>query len=232
LTPVFRHVAHDRNGKLQYTKDGSVALPSDLIDHPGTVGCFASEKRRPWITRDGDLVLIDRSITQPKDLWEKPTAVFFSVLPATYEVMMRTVPFPLGFSARERPEYIDPKRITRYQDVTNQLYPTREFISEMDKRSVQMIEEASGPGFLVGWLHVIQAGGDLDVEIDSSDSPPWRLNFTSQSPLSHYCPRIAISDWQHTRMPDTESLAISDAPLLSGIEILGQVVGWLSKQTS
>ena len=95
-----------------------------------------------------------------------------------------------------------------------------------------MVEEASGPGFLVGWLHVIRAGDDLDVEIDLSDSPPWRLIFKSQSPLSHYCPRIAISDWQYTPMPDTEFLTKSQAPLLSGIEILGHVVGWLSKQTS
>jgi transcriptional regulator with XRE-family HTH domain len=230
--PVFRNLTKSPHGKLEYIADGNIALPSDLIDHPGSVACFAPERRRPWITRDDDLVLIDRSLTQPKDLWEKLSAVFFSSLPITNEAMMGAVPMPLGFIARPRPAFIDPKRPTNYRAVTDFLYPRGESPSEPQKRYAQLIEEASGPGFLVGWLHVILAGDDVDLEFDTSDSPPWRLALTVQSPLSSFCPRVALSDWRYTHMPDTEYLTVSQVPLLPGIEILGQVVGWLGKEGS
>jgi transcriptional regulator with XRE-family HTH domain len=230
--PIRRHLARDRHGNLEYTADGSVALPSDLVSHPGSLVCFATERRRPWIAQDGDLVFVDQSLTQPHELWNKLTAIFFAALPTNYEVLLRTVPMPLGFTSWQRPEFIDPKKQVSYKATADRLYPTREFNSDAEKRYIQAIEEAGGPDLLVGWLHIIQAGGDIDIDLDASDAPPWRLGLRVHSPLSSYCPRIALSDWQFTRMPDPEYLTIAHGPLIAGVEILGQVVGWFGKGSS
>jgi len=106
-----------------------------------------------------------------------------------------------------------------------------EFAGELEERKVLEIEGATRPGCLVGWLQIAQTR-TVDAMIGEQDTIPWCLGLQVHSPFSWFSPRIAISKWQPGKIPDRPRMKFTDCPLINGVEILGQAVGWLSDQSS
>ncbi len=86
------------------------------------------------------------------------------------------------------------------------------------------------PGFLTGWIHIIY-GNEATLSADLSEYDPWRLALRVHAPWSGFSPNVALSEWQFGRPPDVEELLLSDIKLLEGVLVLGEVVGWIGKQS-
>jgi transcriptional regulator with XRE-family HTH domain len=228
--PVFGSLSLDRSGNIAQVWKGALALSSSRFARRDSISCLMSDRRPPWVDDEEELVLVDRSIVEPKDLWRKPAAVFFSNFPASFASLSRTAPFPLGWSFRPLTDVIDPTTSSNLRDLNQDLYPDREFTGELEKRQVQLLEEAVRPGFLTGWIHVIY--GDVEtLSLNTPANDPWRLALRVHAPWSGFSPKIALSDWQINRPPNIEDLLLSHVKLLDGVRILGEVVGWIGAQS-
>jgi len=228
--PVFGSLSLDRNGNIAHVWKGALTLSSSRFNRSNTISCLMSDRRPPWVDDEEELLLVDRSIIEPKNLWRKLAAVFFSNFPASLDSLTRTVPFPLGWSFRPMTDLMDPTTSMSLRDLTRDLFPDRNFADELEKRHVQRLEEAVRPGFLTGWIHVIY--GDAETLSLTPGCDPWRLALRVHAPWSGFSPKIALSEWQFNRPPDIEDLLLSHVKLLEGVRVLGEVVGWIGTQSS
>jgi hypothetical protein len=189
-----------------------------------------SDRRPPWVNDDEELVLVDRTVVDPKDLWRKPAAVFFATFPASFDSLSRAVPFPLGWSYRPVTDLIEPQTSRDLSDLNRALFPDRNFESNVEKRHVQGLEDAMRPGFLTGWIRIIY-GNEATLSAEASECDPWRLALRVHAPWSGFSPNVALSEWQFGRPPDVEELLLNDVKLLEGVRVLGKVVGWIGTQS-
>jgi transcriptional regulator with XRE-family HTH domain len=121
--PVFGSLSLDRNGNIAQVWKGALALSSSRFGRSNSISCLMSDRRPPWVDDEDELVLVDRSVIEPKDLWKKPAAVFFSSFPASIDSLSRTTPFPLGWSSRPLTDLIDPATSRNLKDLSRDLYP-------------------------------------------------------------------------------------------------------------
>src|ERR1035437_3777559 len=94
--PVIRELSVDEHGELLETEDESVSLPAERFSHPASIVCLKCAKRDPWISNDGDLVIVDRSVTDPDKLLRRMTVVFFDPFPVLRRRGYRRVPSGLN----------------------------------------------------------------------------------------------------------------------------------------
>lgn len=230
--PVLKDLAYDHQGRLIHITDGSVSISARLYPRPERITCFKFRRVAPWGNNTDELVLVDRTVRELPNVWNKPVVVFFETFPISYHILAAQVAFPLGWSNKPPAEFLELDKSRGFQNYVRAMWPDRVFADELEKRHAMHLEDATSPGFLIGWLDLIQNEDIFEASIGEPATGQWCLGLQVHSAFSWFSPRVAISHWKRGRVPDRDQMKSSDHPLIRGVEILGQAVGWLSDQSS
>lgn len=170
---------------------------------------FENSMWSPFAT--GDLLLIDRSVTEPQRLRGRLAALFFD-------------PFPI---VRRGGRSGGPGPMDQIYAIGRSVLPEAESTDPTVRKAVLGAER---PGLVAGWIFVQFASGSLRME----DRPPndhWRL-VLSHGPggpdVGYWHP---LTDWQTDRGPDRSIQNDHETPLAplvkKGIWIAGSIEGWI-----
>jgi hypothetical protein len=212
----------------------SANLPTCMFSHPASVIGLRLSRRLPWTVNE-IIVLVDRAVSQPRYLSKKLTAVFFSNLPVSLEIILEAHRSgPINNRWDQSVHFVHPRDSKELLERQYRRSTDRAFYGPLREKNLKRIREASLPGPLIGHLRVIRASdlGYLDDDVrvgeqsDVASGHSWCLGLAVQSPGSDFRCWVAITDWQTTSSVPELSDCLDQATLIEGIEISGQVVGW------
>jgi transcriptional regulator with XRE-family HTH domain len=210
--PIVRELSLGANGELLATEEGALNLPAEEFRNPGSIICLKGTNCDPWIMRDGSRVVVDRSVTDPRRLLGRITAVHFERFPLLYGSLFSTSPEPglIDLLFEEFLEKIDPGG-----------YFSRD--EERVRRRKLAAERAKRPGVLVGRLD-IEGIERPTLHNREPKAGPWRLALFLQTPLSQIDEIIGLSKWQTTENSWADPLTPLTPLVPNNVRIIGRVI--------
>lgn len=230
--PIIREFIIGRDGNFEGASDRVLKVPVEAVAHPASVICLEATKSGPWAPQRGEVVLVDRSLTDPTVLRGKQVAVFFDPFPVCYESLGWDAPFATDLESSLFPqtEFINHQNSQRFVAFLRGLYPAG--VSEghvtAEVRFHRQFEEALRPGFLVGWLHQHSAQQGKSDSI--SGSVPWCWTLVTRVAFPPFQVQIALSSWWVYDANSDKVQAVPQRDLFEGVKIIGEVINWYAPQ--
>lgn len=217
--PVWRVQSKSLDGGVIQLPMETLPFPTELAPHPLMTIWLKTGERWPWFLRDGDLFVVDRSVTDPRYLLGKVSVFYLN-------------PYPASDSRIGSEEYsmlLDAAKSWRSNPVKDRPLDN---VRRVQRGAAYQVR----PGFIVGWFDIQFSsdfmGRDDEDEEREPDPNPWRLILRTGSISSHIRRVVPLSNWQIFGHP-LEDESIDLEPLIrQGAEIFGQVLAWASPESS
>lgn len=240
--PVIEEFFVSPKKRLMERRTQGALLSVDIVAPAPTLVCAGFKKRGPSIFGSGDLLIIDRAITEPHRLGSTLTAVFFAPFPDhaesdTLEARLRDIlearqadggESAPGVSPADaahdlgRPEFLKAQR-----SMPPLLPPTEADYAEMSPATGEAVRSVYAPGIAVGWIAIDSWSGVRAMK-DKVPDDPWRLVLQLHSPAADVGPRYPLTDWQKHGDPRGSHETALGLLLRPGVWIAGKIVGWIS----
>jgi transcriptional regulator with XRE-family HTH domain len=215
------------SGAPIFVSEARVMLPSTRVPRPDRTVCIAiPEGIECGLWRSGDVVIVDQSLTEPRDLFGRPTVVNMSLEAANREPVLR----PLA-----KLETADLPRLMRQERLQREINANRLGSPEVEEERETTFEEflqrygaLAGPR--VGMLHsrnLREMSASFLTEI-AGDAWQMALELIGDKEKGSQCADAwphRISVWISGNTPTEGSLSEFVRP---GVEILGAAIGWLA----